>query len=154
MSDELKQGYGTRVHPKVNPNTHLKNCPFCNGEAMEDFEPHNSEEQIIYIIACLECGVEMEITGKGFEPVIKAWNTRHTPEAVKGVADLIDALVSNYDDLQDDFADISIHMSTGTAKDVTDAMVKNTQAKRGQIFADLIGANYDRLKAYKIHIGE
>jgi len=58
-------------------------------------------------------------------------------------------LVEAYLDLQDAYADISVHMSTGTSKQVTDFMTVNEQAKFGRKMSDIVSKHYDTLTKLK-----
>ena len=76
MSDELKP---------------LKNCPFCASDKVDLLTGGMAERH--YSGRCRHCHA-VGPTEQTEAKAIKVWNTRHTPEAVKGVVDKSEELLA------------------------------------------------------------
>jgi len=117
----------------------LKSCPCCSGKADRDFTPSEKGETPAmigepaeYEIYCSECG--LSIKGDAWNEVIALWNTRHTPEAVKGVVEALEDYVARYEKYTDE-------QILGRGEPYT-------------LNAPYVIRCREALKAYKIYIGE
>ena len=120
----------------------LINCPFCNGEAelMTDEIDMSSK---VGTVMCMNCYTTSQ-SHDDWKDAVKDWNTRHTPEAVKGVVEAVEKERSLRFKMQ-------MHNLAMRKVDVMEG------DKLLQHVEKLVHAERDvdaALKVYKIHIGE
>ena len=111
----------------------LKPCPFCGGDYLR------IQSTYVHCNSCGGDGPEVSRRrGREYwgDLAIKAWNTRHTPEAVKGIVEALEGWVDNHRYLDD-----------AQVRELYESYENNP------LYSKIIKARA-ALKAYKIHIGE
>ena len=101
-------------------------CPLCQSDNLQFRKPSDAHGDVGHV-KCCDC-----LAYASF----KAWNTRHTPEAFKGVVEALEGWVDNHRYLDD-----------AQVRELYESYENNP------LYSKIIKARA-ALKAYKIHIGE
>ena len=77
----------------------LKLCPFCGSKARyRNFQ--TAEDEVTAFVECTGCEAHTMAVSDAYadkRAAVHYWNTRHTPEAVKGVVEALREFVSTYE---------------------------------------------------------